>query len=232
MKAVLLVGGEGLRMRPFTEFLPKCMAFVAGRTVIEWQIDWLRSHGIRRVVVCCSSANRDKIEWLLGDGSRFGVRVEYSAEPVPVGTARALWVAYPLLKREDRFLVVNGDVITDLDPWRLVDGVGEEYAASVALVRARCPYGVAKLEGERVVAFEEKTTMPFWINAGVYCFSPQAWPYFAAVRVAPSYIAKHVLPALARDGLLRGVTYEAVYWRSIETLKDAVEASMELAERL
>ena len=112
MQAVILVGGEGTRLRPLTSTVPKPVVPLVDRPFIAYMLEWLRRHGVDDVIMSCgflATGVRD----VLGDGSQFGLRLRFVEEPEPRGTAGALKFAEELL--DERFLMLNGDVLTDLD---------------------------------------------------------------------------------------------------------------------
>ncbi len=230
MKVAILAGGFGKRLRPLTSEKPKPLVEVAGKPILVHQIDWLRSHGFDEIVLLVGYL-KEKIMEYIGGGSRFGVRVVYVVEEEPLGTGGALKNAEHVLKSEDVFLVLNGDIITNLDPSRLIETVrGGEAAAAVAAVPLRSPYGILELgEGDRILAFREKPVLhEYWINAGVYAMSPRVFDYLPQ----RGDIERNGFPQLAREGLLKAVKYEGVFWRSIDTHKDIEEAAKELARQV
>ena len=112
MQALILAGGEGTRLRPLTSTVPKPVVGLVDRPFIRFMLDWLGAHGVDDVVMSCgfmAAGVRD----VLGDGSAFGMRLRYVEEPRPLGTGGALKFAEPLL--DERFLMLNGDVLTDMD---------------------------------------------------------------------------------------------------------------------
>src|SRR6187401_2474408 len=112
MQALILAGGEGTRLRPLTSAVPKPVVPLVDRPFIVFMIDWLRRHDVDDVVMSCGHM-ADGVRAVLGDGSSFGVRLRFVEEPRPLGTGGALKFAEDLL--EDRFLMLNGDVLTDID---------------------------------------------------------------------------------------------------------------------
>ena len=229
MKVAILAGGFGKRLRPLTSERPKPLVEVAGKPILVHQIDWLRSHGFNEIVLLVGYL-KEKIMEYIGGGSKFGVRVVYVVEEEPLGTGGALKNAEHVLKNEEVFLVLNGDIITSLDPLRLLDAVRSGgVAAAVAAVPLRSPYGILELgEDDRILAFREKPVLhEYWINAGVYAMSPKVFSYLPD----RGDIERHGFPQLAREGLLKAVKYEDVFWRSIDTHKDIEEAAKELRQR-
>src|SRR4051812_3663046 len=112
MQAVILVGGEGTRLRPLTSNLPKPVVALVDRPMMAYMFEWLHGHGVDDVIMSCGF-KATKVRDVLGDGSQYGIRLRFVEEPDPRGTAGALKFAEDLL--QDRFLMLNGDVLTDLD---------------------------------------------------------------------------------------------------------------------
>ena len=112
MQALILAGGEGTRLRPLTTTVPKPVVPLVDRPFIVFMLDWLRGHGVDDVVMSCGHMAAG-VRNVLGDGTRFGIRLRYVEEPRPLGTGGALKFAEPLL--DERFLMLNGDVLTDID---------------------------------------------------------------------------------------------------------------------
>src|SRR5205807_9862279 len=112
MQALILVGGEGTRLRPLTSTVPKPVVPLVDRPLISFMLEWLHAHGIDDVIMSCGFL-ATSVRNVLGDGSGLGIRLRFVEEPDPRGTAGALKFAEPLL--DERFLMLNGDIITDLD---------------------------------------------------------------------------------------------------------------------
>ncbi len=112
MQALILAGGEGTRLRPLTSTVPKPVVPLVDRPFIAYMLDWLRGHGVDDVIMSCGFL-ASGVRNVLGDGSAYGVRLRYMEEPHPLGTGGALKFAESLL--DERFLMLNGDVLTDLD---------------------------------------------------------------------------------------------------------------------
>ncbi len=212
-KAVLLVGGKGTRLRPLTYKLPKALLDIQGRTVIEQIFDLLKKYGIRDIILCVGYL-KEKIEEYLGDGSKFGVNLTYIEEEKPLGTAGPLKLARKYLKSS--FIVSNGDELKDINIPRMFrlhkrkDALG-----TVALTTVPDPteYGVAKLEGSRVLEFVEKPKKgdapSNLINAGFYILEP------AVIDLIPdgfSMLETDVFPQLAKKGRLRGFPFQGQWF--------------------
>ncbi len=227
MYALIIAGGEGERLRPLTSDRPKAMVEVAGRPLIERQIDWLRSGGVTNVVVlCCYKA--EVLTEHVGDGSRFGVTAAYSFEDEPLGRGGALRRGYSHLPPgEEIVMAVNGDVLTNQRLEAMIEyHVRKDAAATVMLSQLRSPYGITRLDPSgRIVDFSEKPLLPYWINAGVYALSPE---FFALLPEKGDH-EDTTFPRLSAEGKLFGYKSTA-FWRSIDTFKDLKEAERELPQ--
>lgn len=223
MKGVILAGGLGKRLRPLTNERPKPMIEVCDRPIIEWQIRWFKAHGIDEIVICVGYL-KERIIKYIGSGNRFGVRVGYAVEEEPLGTGGALKNARSLISsaKEEGFFMVNGDILTDLDPNVLKNTIN----SSLALVPLRSPYGVIELDSNCfVTGFVEKPQIKDkWINAGVYFFTSRVFDYLPD----SGNIETTVLPIMAKDRKLAGVTYSRCFWRSVDSHKDMEEATKEI----
>ncbi|KUO88863.1 MAG: NDP-sugar synthase [Thermoproteus sp.] len=218
MRALILAGGFGKRLAPLTNEVPKPLLPVAGKPILVRQIEWLRGQGFSDFVLAVGYL-RHKVFEALGDGRRLGVRIFYSVEEEPLGTAGAIKNAEPFLE-DDVFVATNGDVVTDLPVKPLLEALADADAA-VALVPLRSPYGIVEFdELGRVVSFREKPVLGgYFINAGVYAMRREL------LKVLPSRgnIEETTFPQLAERKRLKAVVYSDVFWRSIDTVKDLEE---------
>jgi mannose-1-phosphate guanylyltransferase len=223
MKIAILAGGFGKRLKPLTDTRPKPMIEVFNVPIIEWQVRWLRKFGVKEFVLCVGYMNEQIIDHI-GNGAKFGSKIDYSFEEKPLGTGGALLNAKELLSDEDSFFVLNGDILTELDPNRL--NIANSNA--LAVVPLRSPFGVVELdENSKVRGFVEKPEIPDkWINAGIYRLTQQVFGYLPQ----KGNIEVTALPALAKEGKLQAVRYKDVFWRSIDSHKDIEEASNEMKE--
>ena len=148
---MILVGGQGTRLRPLTQTVPKPVIRLVDRPFISFMLEWLRGHGIEDVIMSCGFL-ADSVRAVLGDGSALGMRLRFVEEPEPRGTAGALKLAEPML--DERFLMLNGDVLTDID---LSEQIAQHERtgarATLALVPVADPsaYGLVMLEADRSV---------------------------------------------------------------------------------
>ena len=203
LKAILLVGGLGTRLRTVVPLTAKPMASVGDRPFLELLVRQLRSQGIRRLVMCTGYRAQD-IQHALGDGSSWDVEIEYSSESAPLGTAGAIKLAQPLVSGSAEFLVLNGDSFVEIDFERLVQFHKQKGGiASIAVVKTEniMRYGTVGVGRDgRVVSFSEKASAQpgGLINAGVYVFNPQLFDYIAD---GPSSLEKDIFPNLLSRGI-------------------------------
>ena len=222
MKVVILAGGLGKRLRPLTEDKPKPLVEVCGRPILEWQIIWMKQYGFREFVLLLGYAKERVIEYI-GSGRSLDIKVSYVVEDEPLGTGGAIKNAESILRNEDWFIVMNGDIITSIDPRPLIESVVKDpnAVAGVALVPMRSPYGIVKVENGYVKEFIEKPTLEYLINAGVYVMKPKVFEYLPE----KGDIEITAFPRLAQERKLKAWIYRDIYWKSIDTLKDLEEAA-------
>ncbi len=226
MYALIIAGGEGERLRPLTDDRPKNMVPVAGRPIVERQLEWLRANGVTDAVFLCGY-KADVLQAHVGDGSSFGVRVQYSVETEPLGRGGALKQGFVLVPEgEETIVAINGDILTDQTLADMIASHGARAAvASVMLTPLKSPYGVVDVEEDgRITSFREKPVLPYWINAGIYVLSRS---FFALLPDKGDHETE-TFPALANEGKLFGFKSEA-YWRPVDSIKDVSEAEKELA---
>ncbi|AOL16728.1 nucleotidyltransferase [Sulfolobus sp. A20] len=223
MHAVILAGGYGKRLRPLTEDKPKPLIEVAGKPIIEWQIMWLKSYNITSFIILTGYKWDVLVKWVSENERRLGISSYFSIEEEPLGTGGALKKVKKLLEDEDVFLVMNGDIITDLDVSRLK--IDRERVVAMALVPLKSPYGIVETKDGKVIDFKEKPILEnYWINAGVYLMNSRIFNYLPE----KGDMEKLTFPKLAKEELILGVNFSNVYWRSIDTIKDIEEVSEDL----
>lgn len=179
MKAIVLAGGRGTRLRPYTAVIPKpLMPIGEESTIVEILLRQLTHFGVTDATMCVGH-QAGLIEAVLGDGSRYGLRLRYFREEEPLGTVG------PIRRLEgdlpERFLVMNGDILCDLDfaeLYRKAEEGGAPLTVAVCERTSKIDLGVLDLdEGGSVVGFREKPTYTFWVSMGVYAMSREVLPY-------------------------------------------------------
>lgn len=203
-----------------TDKTPKPLIEVAGKVLAEWQLEWLARHGFRKVVFCVGYLAEKFVE-KLGDGSSLGVEILYSVEKELLGTAGGLKNAANFCRGEDKILVINGDIITNINPLTTLETLGDSVGA-ISLVPLPAIYGIVKFDPKTLLVheFREKPIIQdYWINAGIYGFKCEIFNYLPE----RGSLEVDVLPKLASMGKLRAVPFSNVFWKSIETHKDLEE---------
>ncbi|MFE2852825.1 NDP-sugar synthase [Streptomyces lavendulae] len=228
-QAVVLAGGQGSRLRPYTDDRPKPMVEIPGTglPIIGHQLAWLAAEGVTDVVVSCGHLADVLQEWLAR--TPLPLRVTTVVEEEPLGRGGGLKYAARHLPYGDRpWYATNGDVWTRF-PLREMAAFHEERGATatLALARPRIPWGVVETnEFGQVLDFIEAPPSPYPVNAGVYVFAPE----FAALLPDLGDHERTTFPHLARERRLAGFPLpQGAYWRAIDTAKDLTEAARELA---
>jgi len=203
VKAVLLVGGLGTRLRSVVPGAPKVLASVGKRSFLELLIGQLRSQGIRRLVMCTGYL-AEQIEDEFGDGQAWDVEIEYSKEEQPLGTAGAVKLAEAYLQNVPEFVVMNGDSFLEVDFRKLMEFHRNCKAmATIAVLRVEDTgrYGTVHVEANgRVAGFAEKTgrDKPGLVNGGVYMFSNAVLQH---IPEEPSSLERDIFPRLVDHGV-------------------------------
>jgi len=231
MQALILAGGEGTRLRPLTTTVPKPVVPLVDRPFIRFMLDWLRSHGVDDVVMSCGHL-ASGVRNVLGDGSAFGIALRYVEEPRPMGTGGALKYAEPLL--QDRFLMLNGDVLTDMDlTAQLAQHERTGARATLALTPVEDPsaYGLVRTrDGGEVTEFVEKPAPDQIdtrnISAGAYVLERSVLDMLEADE--PASIERDVFPRLVGEGLYGYVSDG--YWLDIGTPERYLEGTFDILE--
>lgn len=224
MQAVILAGGKGTRLAPYTKILPKPLMPIGDMPILEILLRQLRRAGIDEVVLTVGHM-AELIRTFFQDGSRLGLRIRYSFEEQPLGTAGPLSLVEGL---EDTFLVTNGDVLTLLDFCSLVDYHRSQ--GGIATIAAhdrktRIDFGVIQTNhNHEVVGYIEKPTYDFYVSMGIYVFEPRIL----------SYIPRHeyldfpdlVLNLIAAGERVLSYPYEG-YWMDLGRISDYEQAVSE-----
>lgn len=228
MKAFVLAGGLGTRLRPRFGDLPKPLAPMGGQPFLARQLAWLRDHGVRRAVVL-AGYGAARLREAVGDGDAIGMAVDWSVESEPLGTGGALKLAAAHV--DGPVLVANGDTMGEAEPWVLERDRWERgMLGAVALYRVEDASSRGRVEcaeDGRIAAFVEKDEAhagPAWVNGGMYAFSARLW---RELPEGASSLERDTLPRLAAAGRLLGVRCEGRFW-DIGTPEDHARAEEEL----
>ena len=198
---LIMAGGRGARLQPYTDSMPKAMLQINGKPMLQILLERARDSGFSHFVISINHLGH-LIEDFFGAGDRFGVSISYIKEKRPLGTAGALSLLSP--KPKIPFIVTNCDVISEIRYQDLLDfhcGEGAIATMAVRMCEWQNPFGVVEMEGNAITGFREKPLQRFHVNAGVYALSPAALgaleidmpcdmpDLFSALRVDKEYIA-------------------------------------------
>lgn len=226
VKAVVMAGGKGTRLRPLTENLPKPMLPVGDQPLLELIIEQLREAGIHRVNVT-THYKPEKITEYFGDGSTFGVELNYVSEGQPLGTAGALGL---MDVPQEPVLLINGDVLTQVD-FRAMLIYHQEHGAEITVAVRKydleVPYGVIECEGPIVRRLKEKPLMSFFVNAGIYLLQPSVYNYITnGEHLDMTDLIQRLL-----DAGRSVVSFPVLeYWMDIGQLEDYEQAQQDIKE--
>ncbi|MBT4763400.1 NTP transferase domain-containing protein [bacterium] len=173
MIAVILAGGLGTRLRPFTEVIPKPLLPIGGKAILQIQIERLRDNGFKEIYIC-TNYKSDYIEDFIGDGSRYGVSIIVSKENKRLGTAGPLTLLKRYLKKP--FIVMNGDILTSLNFKNFYNfAVDNDSDICLAIKKEVTPYefGNILFNGDDVLEMQEKPDIVKYILAGIYVINPR-----------------------------------------------------------
>jgi NDP-sugar pyrophosphorylase family protein len=176
-KVILMVGGLGERLGSLTKDTPKPMLKVGNKSILETIVENFKGYGYTNIVMCLNYKS-EIIQDYFGDGSEFGVNIEYIVEEKRMGTAGAL----SLLKDNSKepFFVMNGDLLTNVNFEKIHEFYLSNNAQALMCVReyeSQVPYGVINIENTKIVSVEEKPTQKFFVNAGIYMLNPEVLKY-------------------------------------------------------
>jgi mannose-1-phosphate guanylyltransferase len=229
VQALVLAGGEGTRLRPLTYTTPKPVMPLAGRPFLSFMLDWVRSHGVDEVILSCGFMS-EEVKGVLGD-IYDGMRLRYVVEEEPLGTAGPLRLAYDEGVLEERVLVLNGDVLTDIDlraELQQHERTGAQATLALYPVEDTSSYGVVPTDEEgRVEAFIEKgggDAPTDRINAGAYVVERELADAIPAGRAVS--FEREIFPSLVGHGLYGYAA--AGYWIDIGTPERYLEATWDL----
>jgi mannose-1-phosphate guanylyltransferase/phosphomannomutase len=228
MKAVVMAGGEGSRLRPLTQSRPKPLAPVANKPVMEHIVDLLKRHGVTEIVATVHYL-ADEVEAYFGEGIDFGISMSYAVEDTPLGTAGAVKMAEERL--DETFVVMSGDALTDVDLTAVLEAHrSKQAAATIVLKRVENPleFGVVILDDDGLVRrFLEK---PTWsevfsdtINTGIYVLEPEIFGLMERGRIYD--FSKDVFPQLLERGRPVHGFVTGDYWTDIGNLQQYREAN-------
>ncbi len=217
MKAIILGGGRGKRLRPITDYIPKPLVPIKNIPIIEWQIKYLKKYGVNEVIIC--TGNKTKMIKNYLSMKNTGVKIKFSIEKSPLGTGGAIKKAGRMIN-DKSFFVINGDVITNIDLRKLA-----KKPNSIASIELRTKFGILETNGNKISKFKEKKEISdLWMNAGIYYLQKEI------LKDLPNKgdIEKTLFPDYAKKGKLNTIKFKKIKWHSIDSFKDIEECSLEI----
>ena len=218
MKAIILAGGRGKRLRPITDYVPKPLVPLNNIPIIEWQIKYLKKYGVKEIIIC-TGYKAEMIENFLAVKKNLGVKITFSIEKTPLGTGGAIKKA-GLSINDKSFFVLNGDTMTNINLNELA-----KKQNSIASIELKTKFGILETKDDKIIKFKEKKEIPdLWMNAGIYHLTKEVLKDLPKI----GDIEKTVFPDYAKKGKLTTVKFKNVMWYSIDSFKDMEECSSEL----
>ena len=215
MKAIILAGGRGKRLRPITDYVPKPLIPIKNIPIIEWQIKYLKKFGISEIIVC-SGYKTKMIENYLNN-KKLGIKITFSVEDKPLGTGGAIKKAGKKIK-DRSFLVINGDTITNIDLKKLI-----KKNNAIAAIQLRTKFGILQTDKDKIMKFDEKKEIEnLWMNAGIYHLNKETLKELPIV----GDIEKTLFPDYAKKEKLSTIKFTNSKWYSIDSFKDMEECSL------
>jgi NDP-sugar pyrophosphorylase family protein len=221
MKAVILAGGLGSRLRPFTEIIPKPLLPIGEKAVLEIQIERLKKHGFDEIFLA-TNYKSDYVENFFGDGSRYGIKLNLSREEKPLGTAGPLTLLKD--KLTEPFVVMNGDILSLIDFTKLYNfALQKKSALTITIKKIITPYAFGNIffKGDIVTGIEEKPDIITYALAGIYVMTPEIFNYIPEDTF-------YGMDLLIRDMIAKNkpiLKYEIEeYWLDIGKIEDYTKA--------
>ena len=224
--AVVLSGGEGVRLRPITADLPKGLVKVGGKPLLQWVVEWLKANGVTNIVMGVAYL-KDRIIDFFGDGARFGVRIQYSIHTVDGGTGEGFRLAIGRYVDDQTFYALNGDQITDL---RLRTILGKHRksgtVSTIAVVHPRLPFGLVKIDKRDYCrGFIEKPLLKdVNISTGIYVFEHDIVEYLPRV----GDVERTTFPELSTVGKVAAFRHRGSFI-TVNSLRELEDAEKQLS---
>lgn len=223
--AVVLSGGEGARLRPITQDIPKGLVGIAGKPMLQWVVEWLRDEGVSDIVIGVAYL-KEKIMRFFGDGRKLGVNIRYSVHTVEGGTGEGFRLAIRRNVHQESFFAINGDQITDLSLRSLFRVHSENGAiATIGVIHPRLPFGLVRSDDDGYCQeFVEKPIMKdVTCSAGIYAFEKTIVPFLPVTGDVEST----TFPALTKKKRLKCYVHDGQFL-TVNTLKELEEAERDL----
>jgi len=215
--AVILVGGAGLRCRPFTEDMPKCMIPLRGKPLLYWTLSWLKEYGFNHIVLGVSYRKEVIIDYV--NRNPMGVKVDFSEHTQEGETGEGFRLAIQRHVKDENFLAMNGDEFTNLNLQRFADfHLKHKSVVTIAVAPMQSPFGIMEIDGHDIVGFKEKPVLEDKpISIGIYIFNHAVLDYLPL----SGSIEKTAFPKLAEKRLVKAYRLSgSERWLTINSVKD------------
>ena len=221
MKAIILAGGRGKRLRPITDKIPKPLIIINKKPLIERTIKYLKKYGITDIIIS-SGYKSNLIEKFLKERKNFGCRIIFSTEKSPLGTGGAIKKALRHVD-EESFLVLNGDIITNIDLKKIL-----KKPNTIAANELKTKFGTMEIKNNKIVKFNEKKDVAnVWMNPGIYHLSKN----IEKLIPKKGSLEGLVFPKMTKNKTLETVKFKNIVWFSIDSHKDIEECSKEIKSK-
>jgi len=221
MKAIILAGGRGKRLRPITDKIPKPLIPINNKPLIERTIKYLKKYGITEIIIS-SGYKSNLIEKFLKKKKNFGCKIIFSTEKTPLGTGGAIKKALKHVN-EESFLVLNGDIVTNIDLKKIL-----KKSNTIAANELKTKFGTMDIKNNKILKFNEKKDVTdIWMNPGIYHLSKD----IEKLIPKKGSLEGLVFPKMVKNKTLETVKFKNVLWFSIDSHKDIEECSKEIKSK-
>ena len=221
MKAIILAGGRGKRLRPITDKIPKPLIPINNKPLIERTIKYLKKYGITEIIIS-SGYKSNLIEKFLRKNKNFGCEIIFSIEKTPLGTGGAIKKALKHVKDES-FVVLNGDIVTNIDLKKIL-----KKSNTIAANELKTKFGTMNIKNNKILKFNEKKDVTdVWMNPGIYHLSKN----IEKLIPKKGSLEGLVFPKMTRNKTLETVKFKNALWFSIDSHKDIEECSKEIKSK-
>ena len=221
MKAIILAGGRGKRLRPITDKIPKPLIPINNKPLIERTIKYLKKYGVTEIIISAGYKSH-LIEKFLKQKKNFGCQIIFSIENTPLGTGGAIKKAMKHIE-EDSFLVINGDIVTNIDLRKIM-----KKENTIAASELKTKFGTMDIRGNKILKFNEKKDVTnVWMNPGIYHLSKD----IQKLIPKKGSLEGIVFPKMTRNKTLNTVKFKNALWFSIDSHKDIEECSKEIKSK-
>jgi NDP-sugar pyrophosphorylase family protein len=222
MKVVILAGGKGRRLAPYTMIFPKPLVPIKDKPILEIILKQLSQYGMKDIIMAVGHLS-ELIETYFGDGSKYDVNIEYSLEEKPLGTAGPLKLFQD--KLEDSFLMMNGDILTDLNFTKLMDyhkASGASATIAVTKRKVDMNYGIVEIDEEKTLTgWKEKPNIDYFVSMSIYVLEPEVLELIPEDQVFD--LPDLILKLMDKGSLVKGFPYDG-YWQDIGRPEDYEQA--------